>query len=190
MRVRKGELPGTCLFELDLFHDERGYFFEAFRESRYAAAGIPLRFVQDNVSFSKVNVLRGLHYQHPHGQGKLISVLDGEIYDVSVDLRRDAKTFGRWQGFHLSRKNRLQVFLPAGLAHGFCVLSDAALVLYKCTEAYHPEDERGVLWNDPDIGIEWPISSPVISARDAAFPRLSQIPQDHLPSLDESSLAG
>lgn len=187
MKVRPGGLSGTYLIEPDVFADERGVFFESWREERFAAAGIARRFVQDNVSFSKKGVLRGMHYQHPRAQGKLIFVLEGEIYDVSVDVRRGSATFGRWQGVRLSAENRLQVFLPPGLAHGFFVLSEGALLLYKCTDVYCPEAERGLLWNDPDIGIEWPVSEPLVSARDAAFPRLSQIPDNHLPPLQDDS---
>lgn len=161
------EIPGVIVVEPKVFEDERGFFMETFHQPRFAASGIELPFVQDNHSRSKRGVLRGLHYQLRHPQGKLVRVVRGEVFDVAVDLRRGSPTFGRWFGTTLSETNRRQLYVPPGLAHGFCVISDAAEVLYKTTDVYHPEDERTVHWNDSDIGIAWPIENPVVSVKDS-----------------------
>lgn len=183
MKVTRLALDGVLLVETQRFHDERGSLRETWRESRYLEAGISERFVQDNASYSKKNVLRGLHLQHPSGQGKLVSVLAGEILDVAVDVRRGSPTFGKWVAERLSAENAFQLYIPAGFAHGFAVTSDDALVLYKCTDYHVPGDELTVRWDDPDIGIEWPLSSPIVSAKDANGIRLKDIESGRLPSI-------
>jgi len=179
--VTPTELAEVLLVEPRVFGDARGYFFESFSARRYADAGIGATFVQDNVSFSQRGVLRGLHYQHPHGQGKLVGALRGEVFDVAIDLRRGSPTFARWVGACLSDENKLQLYIPPGFAHGFLVRSTEALVAYKCTEYYHPEAERSLRWDDPRIGIEWPVDAPVVSAKDSAAPRLDEVPEESLP---------
>jgi dTDP-4-dehydrorhamnose 3,5-epimerase len=174
-------LDGVVVVEPQVFGDPRGFFFEAWHAESYGAAGLPSRFVQDNVSRSARGVLRGLHLQQPYPQGKLVQVLDGEVLDVAVDVRVGSPTFGRWVGVTLSSDNQRQVYVSQGFAHGFCVLSDSALVNYKCTEFYHPEAEFTVRWDDPAIGIEWPAATPILSAKDAKAPRLSEIALDRLP---------
>jgi dTDP-4-dehydrorhamnose 3,5-epimerase len=181
MNVLTTELEGLLIFEPQAFGDDRGFFMEIFQRQRYRAAGIDTEFVQDNISRSMRNTLRGLHYQHPHGQAKLVQVLEGEIYDVAVDIRQGSPTFGRWVGIILSAENRRQFFLPAGFAHGFCVLSATALFLYKCSDFYAPEAEGGLCWNDPDLGIPWPVQAPILSERDSRFSPLRQVPVHRLP---------
>jgi dTDP-4-dehydrorhamnose 3,5-epimerase len=141
--------------------------------------------VQDNISFSTGNVLRGLHFQHPHSQGKLVQVLSGEVFDVAVDIRAGSPTFGQWVADNLSSSNHKQIYIPPGFAHGFCVLSDTALFSYKCTDYYSPADEAGIIYNDPDLKIAWPIVSPIVSNKDAAYPCLKDIPQVKLPKYKE-----
>ncbi|HVO20906.1 MAG TPA: dTDP-4-dehydrorhamnose 3,5-epimerase [Anaeromyxobacter sp.] len=171
MKVRPTALPGVVVVEPRVFGDARGSFFESFhRRALEEALGRPLDFVQDNHSVSVRHVLRGLHYQLPHPQAKLVRVVRGEVFDVAVDLRRASPTFGRWVGETLSAENRLQMFLPEGLAHGFLVLSAEAEFLYKTTDYWHPEAERCVRWDDPDLAIAWPLAGavPIVSAKDAA----------------------
>lgn len=168
MKVSATDLPGVLTIEPKAFGDDRGYFFEAYRCDRYAAAGISLPFVQDNVSRSVRGVLRGLHLQHPFAQGKLVSVSLGEVFDVAVDARVGSPHFGRWTGEYLSEANKKQLWIPGGFAHGFIVTSEHAVFGYKCTEYYHPEAEVSIRWNDPEIGIKWPIEEPCLSAKDAA----------------------
>jgi dTDP-4-dehydrorhamnose 3,5-epimerase len=163
------------------FEDARGYFFESYSARRYADAGIAATFVQDNVSFSKHGVLRGLHFQHPHGQGKLISVLAGEVFDVAVDVRRGSPTFAQWVGECLSAKNKRQLYIPPGFAHGFLVTSEEALVSYKSTEFYRPETERSIRWDDARLDIRWPIDGPVLSVKDDVAVTLDAMPDEHLP---------
>ena len=167
LKINKTELPEVLIFETDLFRDERGFFAEIHNQPKYAAAGLADRFVQDNHSRSVRNVLRGLHYQLQRPQGKLISVIRGEIFDVVVDIRVGSPTFARWVGVTLSEENRRQLWVPPGFAHGFCVLSEVADVLYKCTDIFVPGDDHGILWSDPQIGINWPIATPVLSPKDA-----------------------
>lgn len=186
MRVTPLVLPDVLLVEPQVFGDARGYFAETFSAGRYAAAGIPGPFVQDNVSRSRRGVLRGLHLQHPHVQGKLVSVLDGEVFDVAVDVRVGSPTFGRWVGASLSAENHRQLYIPPGFAHGFVVTSDAALFAYKCTEYYHPETERTVRWDDPRIGIAWPVDDPLVSPKDQAAPLLHELEQAQLPRYEEA----
>jgi dTDP-4-dehydrorhamnose 3,5-epimerase len=182
MKVVPTTLPGVVTVKPTIYHDSRGYFFETWNQAGYAAAGLAGEFVQDNLSHSSHGVLRGLHYQHPSAQGKLISVLDGEIYDVAVDIRPDSPTFRRWVGVVLSAENHLQCYVPPGFAHGFVVTSESATVAYKCTRLYQPRDEGSIAWDDPDLAIDWPIRSPILSAKDQAAPRLREIPANRLPS--------
>lgn len=180
MIVEPGELEGLRLIRPRRFGDARGWFCESWQETRYREAGLPGRFVQDNFSYSARGVLRGLHFQNPNAQGKLVMVLLGEVWDVAVDLRRGSPTFGRWQGVRLRGEEPLQFYVPPGFAHGFVVLSDTALFHYKCTAPYSPADERCVRWDDPDLAIAWPVRHPALSARDAAAPRLRELPPEHL----------
>jgi len=177
-------IPGVLLIEPRVFGDERGFFVESFQHERYAEVGIDGPFVQDNHSRSARGVLRGLHYQLRHPQGKLVRCSRGSVFDVAVDIRRGSPTFGQWYGGVLDDVTHKQLWIPPGFAHGFCVLSEEADFEYKCTELYHPEDDYGVAWNDPAVGIEWPIdeSCAVLSAKDSALPRLSNVDPDQLPS--------
>lgn len=168
-------LPGIVMIEPDVYRDERGFFLESYHQKKYAEAGIPAHFVQDNHSMSKRGVLRGLHAQLSHPQGKLIRVIHGEIFDVVVDIRKESSTYKAWAGVHLSAENARQCYIPPGYAHGFCVLSDTAEVEYKVTDFYDPAGELTLLWNDPDIAIEWPIKNPIVSPKDSAGVRLKDI---------------
>ena len=179
-RVETG-LSGTFLLEVPVFSDARGYFLESYHSEKYSGLGLFEKFVQDNVSYSKKSVLRGLHYQKQHAQGKLVSVLEGEIWDVAVDLRRSSPTFKRWVGVELSSKNRRQLYIGPGFAHGFVVLSDAALVTYKCTDFYSPENEHTVIWDCPDLAIDWPTRKMELSGKDAAGLSLAQLGEAELP---------
>lgn len=181
MKVTPLELPEVLLIEPKVFGDDRGFFFESWAQARYAAAGIHLSFSQDNFSKSLKGTLRGLHLQHPHGQGKLVQALEGEVFDVAVDVRIGSPTFGKWVGEVLSAENHRQLWVPPGFAHGFCVLSDSALFHYKCTDTYHREHEVGVAHDDPDLGVPWPIESPLLSPKDSENPRLADIPPERLP---------
>jgi len=174
-------LDGVWVLDPPRDYDERGRFGETYHEQKFSDLGIPGRFVQDNQSFSKSNVLRGLHYQLAHPQAKLCRVLQGEVLDVAVDIRMGSPTFGHWVGVHLSAVNNWQLYIPRGFAHGFVVLSDTADVLYKCDDFYYQDDEYGVAWNDPALGIQWEIDRPILSAKDAAHPPLSAIPTSALP---------
>lgn len=174
MNVVATTLEGVVIIEPRVFADARGFFFESYHAERYAAAGLPLRFVQDNHSCSAPGTLRGLHYQLRHPQGKLIRVLRGSILDVAVDIRKGSPSFGRWVGVVLSAENKRQLYVPPGYAHGFCVPEEASEVEYKCTDFYTPEDEHGILWSDPTIGITWPVKTPVLSDRDRAYQPLSR----------------
>jgi dTDP-4-dehydrorhamnose 3,5-epimerase len=182
MNVIETKLPGVVIIEPKVFGDARGFFFETWNRERYEAAGLPATFVQDNVSFSRQGILRGLHFQNPHAQGKLVFVLQGEVFDVAVDIRPASPTFGQWASCVLSAENKRQLFVPEGFAHGFCVTSETAMFAYKCTDVYTPATEGVVLWNDPDLGIPWPIANPILNSRDAGAPRLRDIPRKHLPT--------
>lgn len=173
-------LDGLLVIIPKVFGDSRGFFMETYSKPVYKDAGIREEFVQDNVSFSKKGVVRGLHFQNPNAQGKLVHVLHGEVFDVAVDIRKHSPTFGRWHGEYLSADNCRQLWIPAGFAHGFCVVSDSALLAYKCTDLYTPQNEGAIRWNDPDIGIDWPANSSVISEKDEAAPFLSDIPPEKL----------
>jgi len=174
MQVSKTPIDGLFVIEPKVFGDRRGMFYEVYSESRYKEHGIS-RFVQDNHSVSKKWVLRGLHYQVNSGQDKLVRVTQGEIFDVAVDIRKQSPTYGKWWGLSLSETNNLQLYIPVGFAHGFCVLSESAEVLYKCSDYYSPEDERGILWNDPDLAIDWPVKDPILSEKDAVYPFFSEL---------------
>jgi dTDP-4-dehydrorhamnose 3,5-epimerase len=177
VKVIPTEIPGVLILEPKVFGDERGFFLETFHAKRYADAGIPGPFVQDNYSRSVKGTLRGLHFQEPQAQGKLVQVVAGAVYDVAVDVRKGSPTFGRWVGVELSSENKRQFWVPPGFAHGFCVISESADFQYKCTALYAPENERAIIWNDPDLAIPWPISgAPKLSAKDAAAPRLKDAP--------------
>jgi dTDP-4-dehydrorhamnose 3,5-epimerase len=175
VNVIETALPGVLIIEPKVYRDERGFFLETFQLERYREqAGIDLDFVQDNHSHSARGVLRGLHTQKRYPQGKLVRVSHGEVFDVSVDIDPTSRTFAKWVGVVLSSENHRQIWIPPGYAHGFLVLSPEADFEYKCTDTYHPEDETGVIWSDPGIGIKWPIDSPIVSARDASLPSLAE----------------
>lgn len=167
MQVIDTPIAGLKLVKLDVHRDDRGHFIETHHNIKYPLAGLDEPFVQDNLAFSHRNVLRGLHYQYPDWQGKLVSVAHGEIFDVAVDIRPDSPTFGRWYGVALSAADGLQLYVAPGFAHGYCVTSETAVVIYKCTEIYRPEQERVLLWNDPAVNVAWPIGAPILSAKDA-----------------------
>ena len=175
MKISPTELADVLIVEPDVHRDPRGFFLESYHAGKYRAGGIAAAFVQDNHSRSARGTLRGLHAQRRRPQGKLVRVLEGEIWDVAVDLRRSSPTFTRWVAVHLSAENFRQCFIPAGFAHGFCVLSDAAQVEYKVTDFYDQADEYGVRWDDPDLRIAWPVRDPILSAKDRALPRLAEI---------------
>ena len=179
MKIIETKLSGLIVIEPTLWIDHRGYFLEVFQEKRYADLGLP-NFVQDNISRSKQNVLRGLHYQKPHTQAKLIGVTRGTIWDVVVDLRLHSRTFGEWFHIILSDENHKQLFIPEGLAHGFCVLSEEADIHYKCTNFYEPPHERGIIWNDKQLNIPWPIKNPILSSKDSLYPSLQDISHEYL----------
>jgi dTDP-4-dehydrorhamnose 3,5-epimerase len=181
VNVLKMELPGVLVIEPDVFNEARGFFMESWNEERYEKAGLRARFVQDNLSCSARGVLRGLHFQNPNPQGKLVCVLQGEVFDVAVDIRVGSPTFGQWTGTTLSAENKRQLYIPEGFAHGFLATSEATLFFYKCTDYYRPASEGAILWNDPDIGIEWPTEAPVLSDKDRAASPLRVIPEEALP---------
>lgn len=185
MDVLTTTIDGVLVIAPKVFEDPRGFFMETFHRRRYEEAGITEGFCQDNLSFSCKNTLRGLHYQFPHEQAKLVQVLQGEILDVAVDIRRGSPTFWHSVTATLSDRNRHQMFIPKGFAHGFCVLSETALFIYKCSDFYAPDCDRGVLWSDPSIGIKWPIWEPLLSAKDERLPLLKDIPQEQLPEYKE-----
>ena len=181
MKVTECNIEGILLLQPPFYEDSRGYFSEVYRQKGYQKAGIRTDFVQDNMSISYKGVIRGLHYQYPHGQAKLVQVLAGAVYDVSVDIRKGSPTFGKWHGTVLSDENRHQVYIPEGFAHGFCVISQQALLLYKCSNYYNPECEHGINWSDPSIQIDWPEKNPILSDKDARLPDLDGISSDNLP---------
>jgi dTDP-4-dehydrorhamnose 3,5-epimerase len=177
MRFSETSIDGAILIEPDVHRDSRGFFVETFHAAKYAAGGIPCAFVQDNHSSSVANTLRGLHMQLRRPQGKLVRVIEGEVWDVAVDARVGSRTYGQWVAELLSADNFRQLYIPPGCAHGFCVLSDTAQVQYKCTELYDPCDEIGIAWNDPDIAIPWPVTHPLLSERDTRHPSLRDVMQ-------------
>ena len=181
LKFTEQSLPGVMLIEPAVFEDDRGFFMETYHTSKYGEAGLDQQFVQDNHSHSRRHTLRGLHYQLKHPQGKLVYVIAGEILDIAVDIRRGSPTFGQWTGTLLSDKNKRQLFIPAGFAHGLCVVSETANVMYKCTDLYATGDEYGILWSDPTIDIVWPIENPILSEKDAKNPQLKDVPASLLP---------
>ena len=181
MKVIETNLPGVLIVEPKVFGDERGFFFESYNKQRYQELGIKTEFVQDNVSFSAKGVLRGLHFQNPNSQGKLVSVLHGEVFDVAVDVRKSSPTFGQVATVTLSSENKRQFWIPAGFAHGFLVTSETALFAYKCDEFYSPTTEHSIVWNDSDLKINWPISAPTVSEKDKKGQKLADIDPRHLP---------
>ena len=187
MQVIETAIPGVLILEPKVWGDERGYFLETYRANQYAELGIPASLVQDNQSFSRRGVLRGLHVQHPRAQGKLVQVLAGEVFDVAVDIRRGSPHFGHWVGVTLSGENKRQFWIPPGFAHGFLVTGENALFVYKNTDYYSPETEFSVRWDDPDLGIDWPLAgmTPELSAKDRDAACLRDIPLDRLPGLED-----
>lgn len=179
MKITHTALDGIIIIEPAIFNDERGYFYEGFQQNRYKEQGIPA-FVQDNVSRSKQNVLRGLHYQKPNPQGKLVGVTRGKVWDVVVDIRVSSTTFGQWFGIELSDENHVQMYIPPGFAHGFCVLSDFADFYYKVTDFYTPGCEHGIAWNDAALNISWPIKNPILSPKDQTYSTLKETAHDAL----------
>jgi len=180
MKVSKTKLEGVLLIEPTVYEDERGFFFESYNFRRYAEHGIRTNFVQDNHSRSVKNTLRGLHYQINPGQDKLVRVIVGEVFDVAVDIRFGSPTFGQWVGYYLSAENKLQMYIPVGFAHGFCVVSEMAEFEYKCSDYYSPQDERGIMWNDPDLGIDWPVKNPILSPKDRQNIPFREIEKDFI----------
>ena len=181
MKIIETDLPGCVVIEPAVHGDARGFFYESYNKAKWQEAGIDADFVQSNVSRSARGVLRGLHYQWPRPQGKLVSVLEGEVYDVAVDIRRGSPTFGQWAAVVLSAENKKQFWIPEGFAHGFAVLSERAIFSYLCTEVYLKDFDAGVRWNDADIAVDWPISAPTLSAKDESAPFLRDIAEDRLP---------
>lgn len=185
MKVSDTGLDKVLLFEPKVYGDARGFFYETFNQKRYADFISPHEFVQDNLSYSARGVLRGLHYQHPQAQGKLVMVLQGAVFDVAVDIRVGSPNFGQWTGVELTAGNRRQLWIPPGFAHGFCVTSDEALFLYKCSDYYNPADEGTIIWNDPAIGIDWPLAEVELSEKDTRGTRLDQVPIERLPTYSD-----
>jgi dTDP-4-dehydrorhamnose 3,5-epimerase len=191
VKVTATALPGVLLIEPSVYRDKRGFFLEAFHEQRFSEHHLPNEFRQDNWSHSTGGVLRGLHYQRTRPQGKLLTVMNGSIFDVAVDVRFGSPTFGRWAGFQLRGDEPRYLWIPPGFAHGFCVLSEQADILYKCTEYYDPADERGVRWDDPQLAIDWPIRDPILSPKDSGFAALSHSESDlpaYRPELNEQHI--
>ena len=188
MTLHSTPLDGTVIIEPRIFRDDRGFFAEQWHAERYAGHGLPGRFVQDNISRSHQGVLRGLHFQNPHPQGKLVSVLAGAVYDVAVDLRLGSPTFGQWTGVELSARNHRQFYIPEGFAHGFVALEDDTIVHYKCTALYAPGTEQSLRWDDPTLAIDWPIDTPILSPKDAAAPTLDCLTPTQLFTLDHDAV--
>ena len=184
-KIIETELPGLLIVEPMVFADPRGLFMEIYNASPHSHGTINDRFVQDNLSSSQRGVVRGMHYQHPSGQAKLVQVLQGEVFDVAVDLRRGSPTFKQWVGVTLSEHNHRQLYIPKGFAHGFAVLSDQALFFYKCSDYYAPKCERGIHYADPAIDIHWPVETPLLSKKDDALPVIADVPDEHLPEFKE-----
>ena len=175
MNLIPTSLKGLLILEPNVFVDKRGYFLETHHQERFQSYGLSTDFVQDNLSFSKKSTLRGLHFQRSHPQAKLVQAITGKIFDVAVDIRPESPTFGKWSGTMLSEENKRQLYIPEGFAHGFCVLSESAHVAYKCSAHYSPEDEGGILWSDPAVGIDWPVKDPTLSEKDRQYPCLQDL---------------
>lgn len=182
MKFRETGIEGLIVVEPTVFGDERGFFMETYHQAKFAEAGIKLPFVQLNHARSVKNTLRGLHFQSPNAQGKLVRCLFGEIYDVGVDIRRGSPTFGKWFGINLSAENKLQLYVPPDFAHGYCVISDFAEVMYSCTDLYAPQNEGGIIWNDPDLAIPWPTTDPLLSQKDRKNPTWKAWAQEKTPA--------
>jgi dTDP-4-dehydrorhamnose 3,5-epimerase len=182
LKIVPTELPGVVIVEPDAYADRRGRFFESWHQDRYRQVGLPAHFVQDNVANSVQGVLRGLHYQHPDAQGKLVFALAGEVFDVAADIRSGSPTWGKWVGVELSGENTRQLYVPPGFAHGYCVTSATAVVAYKCTAYYDATCDRGIRWNDPTLAVSWPVDVPILSDKDARAPLLADLSADALPS--------
>ena len=189
MKRIETNLPGVCVIEPDVFGDDRGFFMETYNQRAFAELGIECTFVQDNTSRSRQGVVRGLHYQLAQPQAKLVRVTLGEVYDVAVDVRRGSKTFGQFAGVTLTGENKKMFFVPEGFAHGFCVISEIAEFAYKCSDFYAPDEERGIIWNDPELGIPWPIGDiePILSPKDTLYGPLSEMDEIDLPAIQEGS---
>jgi dTDP-4-dehydrorhamnose 3,5-epimerase len=187
LKVTQTEIPSVLILEPNVFADSRGQFLETWSRQRYIDAGIVAEFVQDNVSYSTKGTLRGLHYQNPNGQGKLVQTVEGEVFDVAVDIRVASPTFGKYVSAVLSKENHKQMYIPPGFAHGFCVLSDTAVFSYKCTGYYDQPSECGILWNDPDLAIDWPENHPTLSDKDAKYTLLKDIDQNLLPLYEDTN---
>lgn len=185
MNILKTDLEGVLIIEPDVFRDDRGFFMETYHQAKYEAVGIKFNFIQDNLSYSVKGTLRGLHYQFPNPQAKLVQVIQGQVFDVAVDVRRGSATFGEWTGVYLSHQNKRQLYIPEGFAHGFCVLSETALFSYKCSHPYAPASERGILWSDPAIGVDWPVKSPLLSDKDNNLPCLRDLSSECLMMYEE-----
>lgn len=183
MKITPTELPEVFIIEPTVFNDSRGCFFESYHQARFKEAGLCHDFVQDNISVSMKGVLRGLHFQNPHAQTKLVSVLQGEVFDVAVDIRVDSPTFGRWVSVILSGENKKQLYIPAGFAHGFVSLTDHTIFVYKCSALYNAAAEASIIWNDPTLQITWPINDPVLSNKDATAPKLNDYSWYRLPKI-------
>jgi dTDP-4-dehydrorhamnose 3,5-epimerase len=181
MNVLKTSLEGVLIIEPDVFGDARGFFMESYHKKRYSEKAFETEFVQDNISLSHRGSLRGLHYQFPKSQAKLVQVLEGKVFDVAVDIRRGSPTFGQWLGIFLSDKRKRQIYIPEGFAHGFCVLSQTVYFMYKCSDFYAPDCEGGILWSDPGLNIGWPLKQPLLSEKDSQYPCLNEISFDRLP---------
>ena len=187
MKVLTTSLKDVLLIEQDVYGDRRGYFMETYQKKRYSSNCIATEFVQDNLSYSTGRTLRGLHYQFPNSQAKLIQVVQGEVFDVAVDIRRGSPSFGDWIGVYLSDQNKRQLYIPEGFAHGFCVISDLALFSYKCNAFYDPGSEGGILWSDPAIGIDWPLDNFLLSDKDLKYPCLKDVSVERLPLMEADS---
>jgi len=183
MKLIETGIPGLTIIQPPVYADARGVFLELWKSSSYRACGLPGHFVQTNISRSGAGVLRGMHYQYPCPQGKLISVLAGSVYDVALDIRSDSPAFRQWVGVELSAANHRQLYIPEGMAHGFCVLGDGALMCYGCTAEYQAEFDAAIAWNDPDVGVEWPLMPTALSAKDSSAPRLRDIALEDLPRM-------
>jgi dTDP-4-dehydrorhamnose 3,5-epimerase len=181
MKVIETDLPGCIVIEPRVLADDRGFFFESFNSDKLAAHGLEPRFVQGNVSSSRQGVLRGLHYQWPNPQGKYVSVVEGEAWDVAVDIRRGSPTFGKWTAVVLSGENKRHFWIPEGFAHGFVVLSERAVFTYLCTSVYDTKADAGIRWDDPALAIDWPVGNPQLSDKDARAPHLADVAKDRLP---------
>lgn len=184
MKITETKISGLVIIEPQVFGDERGFFLETYHAQRYKAAGITEEFVQDNLSLSRRGILRGLHFQKPMEQGKLVQVLQGEVFDVAVDIRVGSPTFGQWEAVTLSADNKKQFYVPPGFAHGFVVTSDVALFCYKCTELYNPAGECSIAWNDPDLNIPWPVKTPLLSSKDQSGILLKDLKPEQLPDYE------